>query len=77
MPKDIHDIAGIAVNPLAIAFSARQLSFVLMKTAIPERYFVQQLSADKQVHRNVDDVARDKQRMEGLRTGFDIGKEFL
>ena len=74
--KDIHDIAGIAVTAISECFLCNAACLCFDEHNIPENTFIQQMLNDKQVRREVADIAEMKLRIESLRTGYDIGAEF-
>ena len=74
--KDIHDIAGIAVSAISECFSCNAACLCFDEDNMPENAFIQQIPGGEQVRREVPDIDEMKHRIEGLRTGSDIGAEF-
>ncbi len=75
-PKNVHDIAGIAVSAISKCFSCSAACLYFDENSMPESTFVQQISDNQQIRREVVDINETRHRIEGLRTGFDIGTEF-
>lgn len=74
--KDIHEIAGISVKALSDCFDCNAAILCFDSNGLPELSFIQQSTTEKQVRRKVDDIVELKHRIDGLRTGYDIGVEF-
>ena len=74
--KDVHDIAGITVSAISECFSCYAGCLCFDENNMPEDTFVQQVLGDEQIRREVADIDEMKHRVEGLRTGFDVGPEF-
>jgi two-component system sensor histidine kinase KdpD len=74
--KDIHDIARIAVDAISNCFFCKAALLCFDENGIPEQFFIQQVSSEKQVRRKVQDTAEIKHQIENLRTGYDIGPKF-
>lgn len=73
---DIADIARIAVSTMSEILNCRSACLCFDENGLPESTFIQQKSPTEQVHRNIDDRATLKHRMENLRTAYDEGPEF-
>ncbi|MDF2520374.1 MAG: integral rane sensor signal transduction histidine kinase [Clostridia bacterium] len=74
--KDMHDIAGIAVNTISDCFLCKAAILCFDENGMPEISFLQQVSSGKQIHRKAEDTIELKHRIEGLRTSYDTGAEF-
>jgi two-component system sensor histidine kinase KdpD len=74
--KDIHDIAAIAADAVSGCFGCRTACLCFEENGMPESFFIQQVSGGNQIRRKVDNTEELRRRIEGLRTGFDIGEEF-
>lgn len=74
--KDIHDIAGIAVSAISRCFGCSAACLCFDENNMPENTFIQQISDNEQVRREVMDIDEMKHHIESFRTGFDIGAEF-
>lgn len=74
--KDIQDIVSIATSVVSDCFSCKAAMLCFDENGIPEHSYIQQISAGKQVQREVSDIGEFKQRTEELRADFDIGNEF-
>ncbi|MDF2537269.1 MAG: kdpD 2 [Herbinix sp.] len=73
---DIHDIADIATGIISNIISCKAACLCFDENGLPEKTFVQQVSHEKQIHRNLlvtDDI---RHKIEGLRTGYCVGTEF-
>jgi two-component system sensor histidine kinase KdpD len=73
---DIHDIAGITTNAISKMLNSNAGCLCFDENGIPEPAFIQQISAEKQIRREIPDANALMHRIEGLRTGYDIGTEF-
>lgn len=73
---DIHDIAGIATDTISKVICERSACLCFDEKGVPEKSFIQQVSDRKQIWREVADPDAVLHRIEGLRTGVDIGTEF-
>jgi two-component system sensor histidine kinase KdpD len=74
--SDIHDIAGIATGTISEMICCNAGCLCFDENGRPESTFIQQLSPGKQILRKISDVNALMHRIEGLRTGYDIGTEF-
>ncbi|MCL2165971.1 MAG: DUF4118 domain-containing protein [Clostridiales bacterium] len=74
--KDMHDIAGIAAYAIGACFSCHAGCLCFNENNEPENSFVQRMLGGKQVRREIADPEAIKHRIEGLRTGYDVGSEF-
>lgn len=74
--KDIHDIAGIATGAISDCFACEAACLCFDENGMPEPFFIQQVSGEKQVRREVENIVEVKRRIESLRTSFDIDVEF-
>jgi two-component system sensor histidine kinase KdpD len=74
--KDLHDIAGIVARSISGLISYRIGFLCFDENGIPEKSFVQQVTQDKQIYREVDDGMQIKYRIEELRTAYHVGEEF-
>jgi len=73
---DIHDIAGIATGTISEMLNSNAGCLCFDENGMPERTFIQQVSPEKQIRREIPDADALLHRIEGLRTGYDIGPEF-
>jgi two-component system sensor histidine kinase KdpD len=73
---DIHDIASIAVRTISDVVCEKIACLCFDEKGMPEKTFIQQISKEKQIRREVDDPAAILHGIEGLRTGSIIGIEF-
>ncbi|MCL1794513.1 MAG: DUF4118 domain-containing protein [Oscillospiraceae bacterium] len=74
--KGMHEIAKIAVSAISECFLCEAACLCFDDDNMPENFFVQQISGGGQAQREVADADELKHRIEGLRTGFDVGAEF-
>lgn len=74
--NDIHDIAEIAAKTISELISYKIGCLCFDENGVPEKSFVQQVSEDKKIYREVDDVMQIKYRIEELRTAYYISEEF-
>lgn len=75
--KNIHDIAGIAVKAISSCFSCKAGCVCFDESGTPEQSFIQQVSNDNQIRREILDVQEYKHKIDGMRTGFEEGEEFF
>ncbi|WP_244971275.1 sensor histidine kinase [Vallitalea guaymasensis] len=73
---DMHDIAKITAEAISEIFSYKIGFLCFDENGVPEKSFVQQISKDKQIYREVDDVMQIKYRIEELRTAYYMNEEF-
>jgi two-component system sensor histidine kinase KdpD len=73
---DMHDIASIATSIISDIMDCRAACLCFDETGSPEKTFIQQVSPGKQVHRDFADNEEFKHHIEGLRTGYCVGREF-
>lgn len=73
---DMHDIAKITAETISEIFSYKIGFLCFDENGMPEKSFVQQISKEKQIYREIDDVLQIKYRIEELRTPFYINDEF-
>lgn len=73
---DIHDIAGIATGTISEMLNSKAGCLCFDENGIPEQTFIQQVSPEKQIRREITDANALMHRIEGLCTGYDIGTEF-
>jgi two-component system sensor histidine kinase KdpD len=73
---DINDIAGIATSTISAMLNSNAGCLCFDENGKPEQTFIQQVSPQKQIRREVPDTNALLHRIEGLRTGCDIGSEF-
>lgn len=74
--KNIHDIASIATQNISEIISCKVGCLCFDDEGIPEKSFIQQVSNEKQIYREVEDVMHIKYRIEELRTTYYSGDEF-
>ena len=74
--EDIHDIAGIATNAISKMLNSHVGCLWFDPNGKPEQNFIQQVSLQKQIRRQIPDVDALLHRIEGLKTDYDIGPEF-
>ena len=74
--KNIHDIAGIAVKAIGACFSCKAACLCFNDDNLPEQSFIQQISGDNQVRREIPDIMEYKHKIDSMRTGYDEGAEF-
>lgn len=74
--EDIHDIAGIATSAISSMLNSHVGCLWFDPNGKPEHHFIQQISPQKQIRREIPDVDALLQRMEGLNTDYDTGPEF-
>lgn len=75
--KNIHEIAGIAVKSISACFACQAACLCFDESGMPEQSFIQQTSAHTQVHRTLPDIQEYKHTIDGIRTGFEEGEEFV
>lgn len=75
--KNIHDIAGIAVKAISSCFSCKAACVCFDENGMPEQSFLQQVSENNQISREIPDIQEYKYKIDGVRTGFDEGEEFF
>ncbi|OGO90918.1 MAG: histidine kinase [Clostridiales bacterium GWF2_38_85] len=73
---EIHNIAGIAASIISTVMNCKAACLCFDENGLPEKTFVQQISPEKQIRRNVANTEDIKHQIEGLRTGYSIGTEF-
>lgn len=73
---DIQDIAAIAVRAISDVICEKTGCLCFDEKGMPEKTFIQQVSKEKQIRREVDDPKAILHSMEGLRTGSTAGAEF-
>jgi len=73
---DIHDIAEITAQTISELISYKIGCLCFDENGIPEKSFVQQISKDKKIYREVDDIMQIKYRIEDLRTAYYVSGEF-
>ena len=73
---DITDIAGITVKTISDILCCRAAFLCFDESGRLEQSFIQQKNSDEQVRRNAEDNAVLRQRIENLRTAYDVGAEF-
>ncbi|MEL7623115.1 MAG: DUF4118 domain-containing protein [Clostridiales bacterium] len=74
--SDIYDIAGIATSTISEMIHCKAGCLCFDRTGKPEPAFIQQVSPEKQIRREIPDASGLMHQIEGLRTGYDIGTEF-
>ncbi len=74
--QDIDDIASIAVSSISNCFFCKAAFICFDEQGNPEKSFIQQISDDKQIHRQIDDTFEIKLKMEQLKSDYSIGREF-
>lgn len=74
--KDIHDIAGIAAGAISECFDCRAGCLCFDEGGTPEKFFIQQVSQEKQIRRDTVNVEKLKGRIENLQAGFYMDTEF-
>lgn len=74
--KNIHDIASIATKNISELISCEVGCLCFDDDGVPEKSFIQQVSDEEQIYREIDDVMHIKYRIEELRTAYYIGEEF-
>ena len=74
--ENMHDIAKIAVKIISEVMQCPTGCLCFDENGLPEEKFVQQLSSEKQIDRDVTDPEELKHLIEGLRTDCVSGTEF-
>lgn len=74
---DIHDIAGIATSIISDVMDCKAACLCFDENGLPEKTFIQQISPENQIHRDVANTEDIKHQIEGLRTGYCVGTEFF
>lgn len=74
--SDLHAIAGIASGTISELLNSSIGCLCFDENGRPEQTFIQQLSPEKQMHRETTDAGALMRRMEGLRSDYAIGTEF-
>lgn len=74
--SDIQGIASISVEIISDIMACKAACLCTDVNGVPERSFIQQVTKENQIHRSIDDVEELWHRIEGLRTGYDVGDEF-
>lgn len=74
---DLHEIAKIATKIISELFGCQVACLCYDEKGNPEINFIQQVSAERQIYREVDDVFALKNAIADLRTAFFCGEEFL
>lgn len=74
--QDIDDIASFAVSSISNCFFCKAAFICFDEQGNPEKSFIQQISDDKQIHRQVEDISEIKLKMEQLKSDYSIGQEF-
>ena len=74
--SDIHNIAGIATGAISEMMHCNAGCLCFDENGIPDSTFIQQVSPEKQIRRELPDANALMHRIEDLRTGYDIGVEF-
>lgn len=57
---DMHDIAKITAETISEIFSYKMGFLCFDENGMPEKSFVQQISKEKQIYREIDDVLQVK-----------------
>lgn len=73
---DIHDIACIAARIISNVMYCKAACLCFDENEYPEKTYIQQISADKQIRRDILDTDEIKQKTEEMKTGYYIGSEF-
>lgn len=73
---DIHAVAGIATEVISTMLDSRAGCLCFDENGMPEQTFIQQVSANKQIQREIPDAAALMRRIEGMRTDYAAGSEF-
>lgn len=73
---EINEIAGISISIISTVMNCNAACLCFDENGLPEKSFIQQISPDKQIHRDVSNVDEIKHQIEGLRTGYCINTEF-
>jgi len=73
---DMPDIAAIACSTISDVICERACCLCFDENGMPESTFIQHVSKERQIRREVADPQAVLHRIEGLRTGCDIGTEF-
>lgn len=73
---DLHEIASVATRVISEAMGCKAACLCMNEKGMPERTFTQQVSEEKQILRNVQDIKRIKQYMENLEGNYYEGLEF-
>jgi two-component system sensor histidine kinase KdpD len=73
---EMHTIASIVAKTLSDYLCAKVGIVCFDENGVPEHTFIQQITPDMQLRREIDDVVRLKYRMEDLRTIYNEGDEF-
>lgn len=74
--KDIDEIVSMATKMISQTFLGRVGCLCFNEEGIPERSFIQQISDEKQIYRQVEDVMKIKSQIEGLQAPYYRGEEF-
>lgn len=73
---DMHDIAKITAETISEIVSYKIGFLCFDENGVPEKSFVQQVSKEKYIYREIDDIKQIKYRIEELRTAYYISDEF-
>ena len=73
---DLADMAGIAAAAVSEMLGGSAACLCFDENGRPEKTFLQQAPGGKQVRRQLPDPEALARRIEGLRTGCDVGEEF-
>ena len=74
--EDIHAIAALAASAISECFLCNAACLCFDENNVLENTFIQQMLGEKQTRREVEDIEGMKHRIDGMRTGFDVGNEF-
>ena len=73
---DMSDIAGIATGTISGIMGCRAACLCFDEKGRPERSFIQQQDAEKQIRRKTDNPTEIRRRIERLRSACDVNGEF-
>jgi len=73
---DLHDIAGIATNIISDVMDCNAACLCFDENELPEKTFVQQVSPEKLISRDVINMEDIKHNIDGLKSGFCVETEF-
>lgn len=73
---DIYEIAGIATSAISKMLNSNTGCLCFDENGNPERSFIQQLSPERQVRREIHDANELRRQIESIQSGYVVGTEF-
>jgi two-component system sensor histidine kinase KdpD len=74
--SNMQDIAGIATNIISNVINCNAACLCFDENEMPKKTFVQQISPEKQISRETENVEETKHKTEGSQKGYYIDTEF-